>query len=274
MLFAPLRSWTSASEPAARQNTGRRWANTSPREIIRQRYFPNLLLTTQENQQVRLYDDLIKDKVVLINFMYTSCGRICPRTTQNLVSVQRLLGERAGHEVFMYSFTLDPTHDTPDVLKEYAQMHHVGPGWQFLTGKPDEMEVLRRWESGIELRDPVKAGVEPALGAADIDACRAHVSQVVLDEKIRRYVVDLASATRSAPEIALGASTRAEVLLMLAARAYAAFDGHEFVTPDDVKALLAPAFRHRLILRPEAEVAGQTPDSVLDAVAGRVVPPR
>src|SRR5213080_2931520 len=83
----------------------------------------------------------------------------------------------------------------------------------------DEMEVLRRWESGIELRDPVKAGVEPALGAADIDACRAQVSTVVLDEKIRRYVVDLASATRAAPEIALGASTRAEVLLMLAARA-------------------------------------------------------
>src|SRR5213083_2474630 len=138
----------------------------------------------------------------------------------------------------------------------------------------DEMEVLRRWESGIELRDPVKAGVEPALGAADIDACRAQVSTVVLDEKIRRYVVDLASATRAAPEIALGASTRAEVLLMLAARAFAAFDSHDFVTPDHVKALLAPAFRHRLILRPEAEVAGQTPDSVLDAVASRVVPPR
>ena len=138
----------------------------------------------------------------------------------------------------------------------------------------DEMEVLRRWESGIELRDPVKAGVEPALGAADIDACRAQVSTVVLDEKIRRYVVHLASATRAAPKIALGASTRAEVLLMLAARAFAAFDSHDFVTPDHVKALLAPAFRHRLILRPEAEVAGQTPDSVLDAVASRVVPPR
>src|SRR6266446_5974128 len=138
----------------------------------------------------------------------------------------------------------------------------------------DEMEVLRRWESGIELRDPVKAGVEPALGATDIESCRAQVAHVVLDEKIRRYVVDLATATRVAPEIALGASTRAEVLLMLAARAYAAFDGHEFVTPDHVKALLAPAFRHRLILRPEAEVAGQTPDSVLEAVASRVVPPR
>jgi MoxR-like ATPase len=138
----------------------------------------------------------------------------------------------------------------------------------------DEMEVLRRWESGIQLRDPAKAGVEPALGKEDIDKCREEVGKVVLDEKIRRYVVDLALATRTAPEIALGASTRAEVLLMLAARAYAAFDGHDFVTPDHVKALLAPAFRHRLILRPEAEVAGQTPDSVLDAVASRVVPPR
>ena len=137
-----------------------------------------------------------------------------------------------------------------------------------------EMEVLRRWESGIELRDPAKAGVEPALGGDDIASCREQVSKVVLDEKIRRYVVDLATATRTAPEITLGASTRAEVLLMLAARAHAAFDGHEYVTPDDVKALLAPAFRHRLILRPEAEVAGQTPDSVLDAVAGRVIPPR
>src|SRR5712691_9416982 len=71
----------------------------------------------------------------------------------------------------------------------------------------DELEVLKRWESGIELRDPVKAGVEPVLGAADIEACRLQVAKVVLDEKIRRYIIDLALATRSAPEIALGAST-------------------------------------------------------------------
>jgi len=138
----------------------------------------------------------------------------------------------------------------------------------------DEMEVLRRWESGIELRDPVKAGVEPVLGADDVEACRMEVGKVTIDEKIRSYVVELASATRTAPEIALGASTRAEVLLMLAARAAAAFESQQFVTPDHVKSLLAPAFRHRLILRPEAEVGGQTPDSVLEAVAGRVVPPR
>jgi len=116
--------------------------------------------------------------------------------------------------------------------------------------------------------------VEPALGGADVEACRAQVARVVLDEKIRRYIVELASATRTAPEISLGASTRAEVLLMLASRTAAAFEGSEFVTPDHVKALLAPAFRHRLVLRPEAEVSGQTPDSVLEAVASRVVPPR
>src|SRR5258706_10531225 len=103
-----------------------------------------------------------------------------------------------------------------------------------------EMEVLRRWESGIELRDPAKAGVEPRLSAPDIAYCRDQVRNVVLDEKIRRYIVALASATRNAPAIALGASTRAEVLLMLAARAYAAFEGQQFVTPDHVKALLAP----------------------------------
>jgi len=137
MLFAALPP--ANSEPARRQNSERQWASTSPREVIRQRYFPNLLLTTQESRQVRFYDDLIKDKVVLINFMFTSCDRICPRTTQNLVSVQRLLGERVGRSIFMYSFTLDPAHDTPQVLKEYARIHHVGPGWQFLTGKPDEM---------------------------------------------------------------------------------------------------------------------------------------
>jgi MoxR-like ATPase len=116
--------------------------------------------------------------------------------------------------------------------------------------------------------------VEPVLSADDIEACRQQVAKVVIDERIRKYVVDLAAATRNAPEIALGASTRAEVLLMLASRALAAFDGSDFVTPDHVKKLLAPAFRHRLILRPEAEVGGQTADSVLEAVAARVVPPR
>jgi MoxR-like ATPase len=137
-----------------------------------------------------------------------------------------------------------------------------------------ELEVLTRWDSGIELRDPVKAGVEQVLDAEAVAECRRQIGSVRVEEDIRRYIVELAVATRNAPELALGASTRAEVLLMLAAKGAAAFDGRDFVTPDDVKSMLRPALRHRLILRPEAEVAGQTADSVLDVVAGMVTPPR
>ncbi len=137
-----------------------------------------------------------------------------------------------------------------------------------------ELEILRRWNAGIELRDPARAGVVPVLDAAAINTCQDEIRRVVVDEKVQRYIIELAVATRQSPELALGASPRAEVLLLLASKAAAAFEGRDFVTPDDVKALLRPSFRHRLILRPEAEVAGQTADSVLDQVVARVTPPR
>jgi MoxR-like ATPase len=141
--------------------------------------------------------------------------------------------------------------------------------------KPEqELEILRRWDSGVELRDPGKAGVQPILDAAAIAACQHEARQVKVEEKIRRYIIELAVATRQAGELILGASPRAEVLLLLAAKAAAAFEGRDYVTPDDVKSLLRPTFRHRLLLRPEAEVAGQTADSLLDAVIARVTPPR
>ncbi|MBJ7597380.1 MAG: magnesium chelatase [Candidatus Nephthysia bennettiae] len=140
---------------------------------------------------------------------------------------------------------------------------------------PDqEMEMLARWDAGVELRDPERAGVQQVLGIAELDAVRQQVAAIRVDEEIRRYIVRLAEASRSAPELALGASPRAEVLLMQAAKAQATFEDRSFVTPDDVKSLLAPAFRHRLILRPEAEVAGQTADSVLAGLAAQVTPPR
>jgi protein SCO1 len=131
------------------------WASTLPREVIRERYFPNFLLTTHEGEQVRFYDDLIKDKFVTINFIYTSCKVTCPLITANLVRVQEILGERIGRNLFMYSITLDPEHDTPEVLKKYAKTHGVGPGWQFLTGKPEEIEMLRR-KLGFTWADPVR----------------------------------------------------------------------------------------------------------------------
>jgi MoxR-like ATPase len=141
--------------------------------------------------------------------------------------------------------------------------------------KPEqELEMLRRWDAGIELRDPARAGVEPVIDAAAIKECREEARRVTVEEKVRRYIIELAVATRQAAELVLGASPRAEVLLLLAAKAAAAFDGRDYVTPDDVKSLLRATFRHRLLLRPEAEVGGQTADSLLDSVVARVTPPR
>ena len=141
-------------------------------------------------------------------------------------------------------------------------------------GPEEEAEVLRRWDSGIQLRDPVQAGVQPVLGAKDLAEVQAEVTKVTFSPELTRYVVALAIATRNAPELTLGASTRGEVLLLLAAKAAAAFEGRDFATPDDVKGVLRPTFRHRLLLRPEAEVAGHTSDSVLDGVVAQVTPPR
>ena len=128
----------------------------SAREMIRERYFPNVVLTTHEGKQVRFYDDLLKDKIVTINFMYTQCadGR-CPLTTANLVRVQRLLKDRGGRDIFMYSITLTPEHDTPAVLKRYARAYGVGPGWTFLTGKPEDVELLSR-KLGFTWADPAR----------------------------------------------------------------------------------------------------------------------
>jgi MoxR-like ATPase len=141
-------------------------------------------------------------------------------------------------------------------------------------GPDDEVEVLRRWNSGVELRDPVQAGVQPVLDGDQLRAVREEVVKVTFSEELMRYVVDLAIATRNAPELTLGASPRGEVLLLLASKAAAAFEGRDFATPDDVKGVLRPTFRHRLLLNPEAEVAGNTSDSVLDGVVAQVTPPR
>jgi len=107
-------------------------------------YFPNVPLTTQDGQVVHFYDDVIKGKTVAIDLIYTTCKYACPLETARLVQVQRLLGGRVGRDIFFYSITIDPDHDTPAVLKEYAAKYHVGPGWTFLTGKASDIELISR----------------------------------------------------------------------------------------------------------------------------------
>ena len=118
---------------------------------------PNTALYTHEGKSVKFYDDLIRDKVVAINMMYTDCKRICPGMTANLRQVQKMFGDRLGRDVFMYSISLQPEFDTPERLQEYVDKHRIGPGWLFLTGVAKDIDQLR-FRLGFYDRDPVVDG--------------------------------------------------------------------------------------------------------------------
>jgi protein SCO1 len=106
-------------------------------------YFPNVPLVTQDNKKVHFFD-LIKGKVVAINFIFTGCSASCSMETARLRQVQELLGDRVGKDVFFYSISIDPDNDTPEVLKAYAAKFNVAPGWTFLTGRSQDIDLLRQ----------------------------------------------------------------------------------------------------------------------------------
>ena len=140
---APL----AAFLPEVASGAGRAHASKTkltPRERIQQMHLPNVPLVTQDGRQVHFYDDLVKNKIVTVNFFYTHCDEICPLVTANLVKVQKLLGDRMGKDVFMHSITLKPEDDTPDQIRKYAESYHVKPGWTFYTGKSEDIERLRK----------------------------------------------------------------------------------------------------------------------------------
>ncbi|MCY7370114.1 MAG: SCO family protein [Polaromonas sp.] len=107
-------------------------------------YFPNSVVQTHDGRSLRFYDDVVRGRVVLFNMMYAVCTGICPGNTANLREVQAALGSRLGKDVFMVSMTLQPESDTPEVLSDYVEQYDIKPGWLFLTGKPREMDLIRR----------------------------------------------------------------------------------------------------------------------------------
>jgi protein SCO1/2 len=118
--------------------------------------FPNSVLLNQHGEPVRFYDDLVRgNHTVAINFMYVQCADICPMTTANLARVQGLLGERLGREVRLASISIDPRRDTPVILKAYSEKFDARAGWQFLTGRPGDIERIRR-QLGVSDRDPAR----------------------------------------------------------------------------------------------------------------------
>jgi len=106
--------------------------------------FPDVVLLTQDNKRKRFYDDLIKYKIVVIQFMFANCDNLCPVVTPNLARVQRELNRRAPGKVTFLSITVDPRRDTPRALKMYASHFNVQRGWYFLTGKQEDVDLVRR----------------------------------------------------------------------------------------------------------------------------------
>ena len=137
-----------------------------------------------------------------------------------------------------------------------------------------EVEVLTRHADGFDPRDLAAAGIRPVAGPADLAAGTAAVRRVQVAPEVLGYVVDVCRATRTSPSLSLGASPRGATGLLATALAWAWLSGRDYVTPDDVKALARPTLRHRVQLRPEAELEGVSVDSVLDSVLAAVPVPR
>jgi len=145
------------------------------------------------------------------------------------------------------------------------------------VGLPDraqEIGILDRHAAGFNPRDLAAAGIRQVASGADLEAGRVAAGGVRISAEVTGYIVDICQATRTSPSLQLGVSPRGATALLSASRAWAWLSGRDYVTPDDVKALAGPALRHRIQLRPEAELDGARPDGVLDGVLASVPVPR
>jgi protein SCO1 len=107
-------------------------------------FFTNLPVVNQEGRPLNFYDDLIKDKIVIVMFIYTSCTDICPLTTARMTQIEDKLAGIVGKDIFIISITVDPENDTPEKLKAYSKAFGTGPGWTFITGKPEDIRAINR----------------------------------------------------------------------------------------------------------------------------------
>jgi MoxR-like ATPase len=183
------------------------------------------------------------------------------------------------------------THDLPPVFTVFATQNPVEyegtyplPEAQldrfllkFTVSYPDdatEQEMLRAADQGFKASDLASAGLEPVAGVSDLLRARASLPGVTVEPRIISYITTIVRRTRENRQLTLGASPRATVALLAAGKALALLRGRPFLTPDDIKTMTLPVLRHRILLRPEAEIEGAGPDRVLRAILESVEVPR
>jgi MoxR-like ATPase len=149
--------------------------------------------------------------------------------------------------------------------------------FKLLVGYPSEDQeraVLARHDAGMDPHDLASAGIQRVAGPEDLEVARQAVHAVKTEERVQAYVVSLARATRQSPSLTLGVSPRGSTMLLHAAKAWAWLAGKAFVTPDEVKSVALATLRHRVMLRPEVELEGVTPDGVVGGILAAVPVPR
>lgn len=142
-------------------------------------------------------------------------------------------------------------------------------------GPPEvEREVLRRYHRGFDARRLDQAGLQPVVTPATLAACRTEISAVRVEDGILNYISEINQESRRSLDLVLGGSMRAGIALLLTAKVYAALQGRDYVSPDDIKFLVRPVYRHRIILKPEAEIEGLNADTAIGRILARVEVPR
>jgi len=138
----------------------------------------------------------------------------------------------------------------------------------------EEIEVLRRYHTGFDAHNLAATGLTPVVNPPQLAQIRQYIQAVQVEDGVLNYIATITDATRNNSDLALGASTRAGVALLVAAKTYAALHGRDYVSPDDIKALVPPVFRHRVYLRPEAEIEGLDADGVFRRLLAQLEVPR
>jgi MoxR-like ATPase len=140
---------------------------------------------------------------------------------------------------------------------------------------PDaEHEVLRRVNQGFNSRDLASANLQPSITPDTILKCKEEITQLRVEDGILAYINAIAQESRRSPDLILGGSPRASIALLTTAKTYAAMQGRNYVVPDDVKFLVRPVYRHRIILKPESEIEGLNADTAMTRILARVEVPR
>ncbi len=264
---------------------GRTLAMTLHAEFVRIQFTPDLMpsdvigtvLWDQQLGDFRLKKGPIFNEIVLAD----EINRTPPKTQAALLEAmeeRRVSIEGTDYElspIFTVLATMNPIEYEGTYPLPEAQLDRFT--FKLLVDYPDkyeELELLRRFHAGFQSKDLEAVGIETVATHEDIKVVREEIGKVRVDDTILEYVNEIARSSREQDDLLLGASPRAAIMLLLTSKTLAACRGRDFVIPDDVQELAFPTLRHRLLLRPEAEIEGIRPDEIIQRIIDRIPVPR